>query len=109
MISILKWSTAPINCYALAFATAVNTYRLEVFALQKNALPAENARKGALSRQFTNMMSSLLLTITNAMCAAIAIRSAQRVPLKLLSMTPKIRLFIKVEKRRLVFRVQQKR
>jgi hypothetical protein len=43
------------------------------------------------------------------MCAAIAIRSAQRVPLKLLSMTPKIRLFIKVEKRRLVFRVQQKR
>jgi len=38
---------------------AKSTSRLEVFALQKNALPAENAWIGALSRQFINMASSL--------------------------------------------------
>ena len=41
------------------------------------------------------MMSSLLSTTPNAMRAAIATRSAQLVPLKSLSMTPKIRPSIK--------------
>ena len=59
MISILKWSTAPINYCAPAFALAASTSLLEAFALQKIALPAWNAWKGALSRQFINMMSSL--------------------------------------------------
>jgi hypothetical protein len=70
---------------------AVSTSRLEVSALLKNAFPAGNARKGALSRQFTNMMSSLLSITPNAMYAAIATRSAHPVPLKSLSMTPKIK------------------
>ena len=84
-ISILKWRTAPINCCVPAFALAANTSRLEVFALQKNALPAGNARKGALSRQFINMMRSLLSTTPNVMCAAIVTRSAHPMPLKSLS------------------------
>jgi len=56
-----------------------------------NAFPAGNAWKGALSRQLINKMSSLLSTTPNAMCAAIATRFAQLVPLKSLLMTLKIR------------------
>ena len=91
MISILKWSTALINYCAPAFAMAASTSRFEAFALQKNALPVGNAWRSALSRQFINMRGSSLSTTPNAMCAAIATRSAQLVPLKSLSMIPKIR------------------
>ena len=81
-ISIMKLSTGPIKCCVPTFVLVTCKFRLEVFALQKNALPAGNAGKGALSRQFINRMNSLLSTTPNAMFAAIATRFAQLVPLK---------------------------
>lgn len=78
------------NSYcAPAFALAESTSRLRVFALQKNAFPAGNAWKSALSRQFINRMSGISSSMPNAMCAAIATRSVPKVPLRSLLMTPK--------------------
>ena len=89
---ILKWNTAPINYCVPGFPLAASISRSEVFALQRNALLVGNAGKGALSRQLTNMMISLLSITPDAMCAAIATSLAHLMPLKSLLTTHQNRL-----------------
>jgi hypothetical protein len=103
MISILKWNTARINCFAPGFVLAANRSPSEGFALLKNALLVVIVGKGALLRQFINKMNSLLSITLNVMYAVIAILSAQPVQLKSLSMIPRIRPSIDDRKTQLSF------